>query len=61
MATLVGAHLLVVGVPMTPLDVMLLFVVGLVIYVLVTVADQIDGTNDDNGYNNETGLKDDDA
>ena len=56
-----GAHLLVVGIPMSPLDVMLLVLAALVIYVLVTVADQIGAPDDNNGYNNETGLKDDDA
>lgn len=46
---------------MSPLDVMLLVLAALVIYVLVTVADQIGAPDDNNGYNNETGLKDDDA
>lgn len=45
---------------MGPLDVMLLILSVLVIYVLLTIADEIKHHNDQNDYNNESGSKPDD-
>lgn len=45
---------------MTPLDAMLVVLAVLVIYALLAVADEIKRPSDNNGYNNESGVKPDD-